>query len=132
MAQQAVAQAPIQAQASSDSYKWQVLGVIMVGTLMSALDSSIVNVSIPKIMADYGCSLDDIEWVITSYMLAFASLMPLTAWLRDRMGHKSLYIGALIVFTIGSVLCGLAWNLPAMIVARVIQAAGGDFHFSLN
>lgn len=111
--------------ASADNYKWQVLGVVMVGTLMSALDSSIVNVSIPKIMADFGVSLDDIEWVITSYMLAFASLMPLTAWLRDRMGHKTLYIGSLAVFTIGSVMCGLAWNLPMLILARVIQAAGG-------
>jgi EmrB/QacA subfamily drug resistance transporter len=97
----------------------------MIGTLMSALDASIVNVSIPAIMADFGVGLDDIEWVITSYMLAFASLMPLTAWLRDRMGHKDLYILSLIVFTAGSLFCGLAWNLPTMIVARVLQAAGG-------
>ena len=76
-------------------------------------------------MADFGSSLDDIEWVITSYMLAFATLMPLTAWLRDRMGHKSLYIGSLIVFVAGSLLCGIAWNLPTLIIARVIQAIGG-------
>lgn len=110
---------------NEDRYKWEVLGIVMIGTLMSALDSSIVNVSIPAIMADYGVSLDDIEWVVTSYMLAFAALMPLTAWLRDRMGHKQLYIASLVVFTLGSVLCGLAWNLPAMIVSRVIQAIGG-------
>jgi DHA2 family multidrug resistance protein len=108
-----------------DIYKWQVLGIVMVGTLMSALDSSIVNVSIPAIMADFGANLDDIEWVITSYMLAFAALMPLTAWLRDRIGHKSLYIASLFVFTAGSLFCGLAWNLPSMIAARVIQAIGG-------
>lgn len=110
---------------SSAAYKWEVLGIVMIGTLMSALDASIVNVSIPAIMADYGVGLDDIEWVITSYMLAFASLMPVTAWMRDKIGHKSLYIASLAVFTAGSVLCGLAWNLPAMIVARVIQAIGG-------
>ncbi|MGZ6470550.1 MAG: DHA2 family efflux MFS transporter permease subunit [Bdellovibrio sp.] len=97
----------------------------MIGTLMSALDASIVNVSIPAIMADFGSGLDDIEWVITSYMLAFAALMPLTAWLRDRIGHKKLYISSLVVFTLGSVLCGIAWNLPSMIIARVIQAIGG-------
>ncbi|MBX3022930.1 MAG: DHA2 family efflux MFS transporter permease subunit [Bdellovibrionales bacterium] len=108
-----------------DQYKWLVLAIVMIGTLMSALDASIVNVSIPAIMADFGSSLDDIEWVITSYMLAFAALMPLTAWLRDRMGHKSLYIWSLVVFTVGSLFCGLAWNLPSMIVARVIQAIGG-------
>lgn len=109
----------------NDRYKWTVLGIVMVGTLMSALDASIVNVSIPAIMADYGASLDDIEWVVTSYMLAFATLMPLTAWLRDRVGHKFLYTASLVVFTLGSVMCGIAWNLPAMIVARVIQAIGG-------
>lgn len=109
----------------SSNYKWQVLGIVMIGTLMSALDASIVNVSIPAIMADFGSGLDDIEWVVTSYMLAFASLMPLTAWLRDRVGHKQLYIASLIVFTVGSVLCGAAWNLPTMIIARVIQAIGG-------
>ncbi len=110
---------------TDEKYKWQVLWIVMIGTLMSALDASIVNVSIPAIMADYGVSLDDIEWVITSYMLAFAALMPLTAWLRDRMGHKQLYIASLAVFTLGSVLCGIAWNLPVMIIARVIQAIGG-------
>jgi EmrB/QacA subfamily drug resistance transporter len=108
-----------------EKYKWQVLWIVMIGTLMSALDASIVNVSIPAIMADFGVSLDDIEWVITSYMLAFAALMPLTAWLRDRVGHKQLYVASLAVFTLGSVLCGVAWNLPVMIMARVIQAIGG-------
>lgn len=110
---------------AAESYKWQVLAIVMIGTLMSALDASIVNVSIPAIMADFGSSLDDIQWVITSYMLAFAALMPLTAWLRDRVGHKWLYVASLIVFTIGSLMCGVAWNLPTMIIARVVQAIGG-------
>lgn len=92
---------------------------------MGALDTSIVNVCIPDIMADFGSSVDEIEWVITAYMLAFATLMPLTAWLRDRVGHKVLYMGSLTLFTAGSVLCGLAWNLPSLIVARILQALGG-------
>ena len=92
---------------------------------MAALDSSIVNVSIPAIMADFGCSIDDVEWVITGYMLAFATLMPLTVWLRDRIGHKLLYSASLIVFTAGSLLCGLAWNIPSLVTARVLQAMGG-------
>lgn len=108
-----------------DRYKWEVLGVVMVGTLMSALDSSIVNVSLPNIMADFGASLDDIEWVITGYMLSFATLMPLTSWMRDRIGHRTLYIASLFIFTIGSLLCGVAWNLPSLVGARVIQALGG-------
>lgn len=92
---------------------------------MAALDTSIVNVSIPAIMADFGANLDDVEWVVTGYMLAFASLMPLTAYLRDNVGHKILYIGSLVAFTSGSVLCGMAWNVPSLVIARIIQAAGG-------
>ena len=106
-------------------YKWTVMAIIMIGTMMATLDSSIVNVSIPKIMADFGVNIDDIEWTLTGYMLAFAALMPITGWLRDRIGYKRIYIGALTLFTIGSLLCGMAWNLPSLIVARVIQAVGG-------
>ncbi|MFA6549400.1 MAG: MFS transporter, partial [Candidatus Margulisiibacteriota bacterium] len=101
------------------------MAVVMIGMIMSMLDSSIVNVSIPAIMADFGSNVTEIEWVITAYMLAFAVLMPLTAWLRDRIGHKLLYSFSLIVFTLGSLFCGLAWSIPSLIAARVIQALGG-------
>ena len=110
---------------AEEKYAWEVLGVVMIGTLMSALDTSIVNVSLPAIMADFGSSLDQIEWVVTAYMLAFATLMPLTSWIRDRVGQKALYTAALAIFTVGSVLCGMAWNLPVLIFARVLQALGG-------
>jgi EmrB/QacA subfamily drug resistance transporter len=106
-------------------YKWVVMSIVLIGMVMATLDSSIVNVSIPSIMADFGSNVTDIEWVVTAYMLAFAVLMPLTAWLRDRIGHKILYSISLLTFTVGSLLCGLAWNLPALIAARVIQALGG-------
>ena len=106
-------------------YKWSVMIVIMMGVVMATLDSSIVNVSIPKIMSDFGANLDDIEWVLTGYMLAFAVSMPLTGWLRERIGYKAIYVGALVLFTTGSVLCGCAWNLPSLIMARIIQAIGG-------
>jgi DHA2 family multidrug resistance protein len=106
-------------------YKWQVLIVVMIGTMMAALDTSIVNVSIPSIMGDFGVGVDDIEWVVTGYMLAFATLMPLTAWFRDHIGQKKLYAAALVLFTLGSVLCGFAWNLQSLVAARVLQALGG-------
>ncbi|MFA6430849.1 MAG: DHA2 family efflux MFS transporter permease subunit [Candidatus Margulisiibacteriota bacterium] len=99
--------------------------IVMIGMIMSMLDASIVNVSIPAIMADFGSNVADIQWVVTAYMLAFAVLMPLTAWLRDRVGHKILYSVSLLVFVVGSLLCGLAWNIPSLIAARVIQALGG-------
>src|ERR1700679_3466452 len=100
---------------SPSNYKWEVLGVVMIGTLMAALDQSIVNVSLPDIMADFGAPVNDIEWVITGYMLAFATLMPLTAWLRERIGYKKLYVGSLCIFTLGSILCALSWNLPTLV-----------------
>jgi MFS transporter, DHA2 family, multidrug resistance protein len=106
-------------------YKWSVMTIIMMGMMMATIDSSIVNVSLPKIMADFGVNITDIEWVLTGYMLAFATSMPLTGWLRDRIGYKNIYIGSLVLFTIGSILCGLAWNFPSLIIARVIQAIGG-------
>jgi EmrB/QacA subfamily drug resistance transporter len=101
------------------------MAIVMIGMVMSLLDASIVNVSIPAIMADFASNITDIEWVVTAYMLAFAVLMPLTAWLRDRIGHKFLFTASLVVFTVGSLLCGLAWNIPSLIAARVIQALGG-------
>ena len=106
-------------------YKWTVMVIVMLGMIMAMIDSSIVNVSIPTIMADFGANVADIEWVVTAYMLAFAVLMPLTAWLRDRIGHKILYTFSLGLFTLGSLLCGLAWNIPSLIAARVVQALGG-------
>lgn len=99
--------------------------IVMIGMIMSTLDSSIVNVSIPAMMADFGSNITEIEWVVTAYMLAFAVLMPLTAWLRDRVGHKILFTGSLLFFTAGSLLCGLAWSVPSLIVFRIIQALGG-------
>ena len=110
---------------ADDVYRWRVLGVVMLGTFMSALDSSIVNVSLPNMMASFGASVDDIEWVVTGYMLGFSTFMPLTAWLRDRVGYRVLYIASLAVFIAGSALCGIAPNLPALVLARVIQAFGG-------
>ncbi len=110
---------------SGTAYKWEVLGVVMIGSLIAALSQSIVNVSLPDIMADFGSPLNDIEWVVTGYMLAFATLMPLTAWLREHAGYKRLYAGSLFVFTLGSLLCAMSWNLPSLVAARVLQALGG-------
>ncbi len=111
--------------ATDDGYRWRVLGVVMLGTVMSALDTSIVNVSLPNMMASFGASVDDIEWVVTGYMLGFSTFMPLTAWLRDRVGYRVLYLASLAVFVGGSVLCGLAPTLPVLVLARVLQAFGG-------
>jgi MFS transporter, DHA2 family, multidrug resistance protein len=110
---------------ASPKYKWNVLILVIIGTFMAMLDSSIVNVSLPDIIANFGSNITDIQWIMTAYMLAFAALMPLTAWLRDRVGYKYLFICAIGLFTAGSLLCGMAWSVQSLIMARVIQALGG-------
>ena len=105
-------------------YKWILLGNIMIGTFMAVLDATIVNTALPKIMASFGTGLDKIEWVITAYMLANAVMLPTSGWLADRFGYKRMYFLGLLLFTIGSFLCGIAPNENALIMARVIQGLG--------
>lgn len=105
-------------------YRWWALGALMIGTFMAVLDATIVNVALAKIMTTFGVDLEKVEWVATAYMLAFAVLLPTSSWIADRLGHKRTYVLALLVFTAGSALCGLAWNEDALIVSRVIQAIG--------
>lgn len=106
------------------SYKWWVLANVMIGTFMAVLDATIVNVALPKIMASFGITVDKAEWVITAYMLVFAILLSTSGWIADHFGYKRTYLLALFLFTLGSFLCGLAWNEDALIMFRIIQASG--------
>jgi len=108
----------------SPYYKWFVLANIMVGTFMVVLDSTIVNVSLPKIMSSFGVGLSTIEWVITAYMLAMAAMLPTSGWLADKFGYKRVYFWGLFFFTMGSLLCGLSNDEGTLIMSRVIQGLG--------
>jgi len=108
----------------SDIYRWFVLGIVMVGTLSVMLNSSIVNVALPHMMSAFSVNRNQIEWVSTGFMLAGAVAMPAVGWGVGRLGHKNLYLGALALFTFGSVACAFAWSYNALIVARVITAVG--------
>lgn len=108
----------------SKYYKWFVLGNIMLGTFMAVLDSTIVNVSLPKIMSSFGVGLSTIQWVITAYMLAMAAMLPTSGWLADKFGYKKVYFWGLFLFTFGSLLCGLSNDETSLIVSRVIQGLG--------
>lgn len=105
--------------------QWLALFVVIIGTFMSILDSSIVNIAIPKMMSVFGVSLDEVKWILTSYTLALGAIIPLTGFLADVFGNKRVYIFALSMFTVGSLLCGFAWSNTSMIVFRIIQAIGG-------
>ncbi len=94
---------------------------LMLGTFMAALDSSIVNVSIPVMQRQFNVQIE----VITAYMLAFCVFMPLTNWLKDKIGLYKMYLISISVFTVGSVLCGFSPSLAILIPSRVLQALGG-------
>ncbi|MGA3050848.1 MAG: DHA2 family efflux MFS transporter permease subunit [Chitinispirillaceae bacterium] len=110
-----------------ESYKWWVLGNIMISTFMVVLDSTIVNTALPKIMASFGISVDIAQWILTAYMLAFAVMLPCSGWFADRFGYKRAYAAGLVVFTLFSLLCGLSWNEKSLIVMRIGQGFGGGF-----
>ncbi|MCX6230470.1 MAG: DHA2 family efflux MFS transporter permease subunit [Bacteroidetes bacterium] len=105
-------------------YKWFVLANIMIGTFMAVLDSTIVNVGLPKIMSTFGVGLDKIEWVITAYMLAMAVMLPTSGWIADKFGFKRIYFLGLFFFTLGSLLCGLSNDENTLIISRIIQGLG--------
>ncbi|RXK85782.1 MDR family MFS transporter [Filimonas effusa] len=105
--------------------KTQVLITLMIGTSMAAIDSSIVNVSLPVIQKQFNVEVDDVSLVVTSYMITFLLFIPLTAWLKNRFGYYRLYMGSIILFTIGSLLCSLSPGLPLLVASRIVQAIGG-------
>jgi DHA2 family multidrug resistance protein len=104
-----------------------MLGVTSValalGTFMQVLDSSIANVSIPTIAGDLGVSADQGTWVITSFAVANGISVPLTGWLMGRYGVVRTFVVSVILFTLASFLCGISWNLPSLILFRVLQGA---------
>ena len=108
----------------SPLYKWFVLANVMVGTFMVVLDSTIVNVSLPKIMSSFGVGLSTIQWVITAYLLSMAAMLPTSGWLADKFGYKKVYFWGLFLFTFGSMLCGLSNDENTLIISRVIQGLG--------
>ncbi|HAJ80143.1 MAG TPA: drug:proton antiporter [Fibrobacteres bacterium] len=107
------------------SYKWWVLVNIMIGTFMIVLNSTIVNTALPKIMASFGISVEEAQWIVTAYMLALAVMLPTSGWLADHFGYKRIYAIGLAVFTLFSFLCGISWNEKSLIVMRIFQGMGG-------
>src|SRR5450631_356783 len=96
---------------------------LALGTFMQVLDSTIANVSIPTISGNLGVSTSQGTWVITSFAVANGVSVPLTGWLMMRYGVVKTFVGSVALFTIASFLCGISWNLPSLIVFRVLQGA---------
>src|ERR1700735_4583886 len=104
---------------------WLIAAVVSLAAFMEVLDTSIANVALPYIAGGLASSLDDASWVLTSYLVANAVVLPISGWLSIRFGRKRFYMACVVIFTISSFLCGIAPSLGMLILFRVIQGAGG-------
>lgn len=103
------------------------VAIIVLGVFMAVLDMGVVNVAIPTMESDLHATTNQIQWVLTAYMLVIGVLVPISGWMTDRFGAKKLFLFSLFMFTVGSALCGMAWNVDSIIAFRVVQALGGGF-----
>ena len=106
-------------------YKWLVAIVFLFGLFMDLLDMTIVNVALPTFAKDFNASTTTIEWVVTAYLLSLGVFIPLSGWAGDKFGTKRTFMFALSVFTLGSLLCSVAWDIEPLIAFRVLQGIGG-------
>src|SRR3954464_1389557 len=104
---------------------WVVAFTVTLATFMEVLDSSIANVSLPHIAGSLGATYEESTWVLTSYLVSSAIVLPVSGWLSTIIGRKRFYMSCVVLFTVCSVLCGLAPSLPLLIVFRILQGAGG-------
>jgi MFS transporter, DHA2 family, multidrug resistance protein len=107
------------------NHKWIITLTVMTGTIMSAIDMSIVNVALPHMRGSLGASVEEISWVSIGYILSNVIIMPIVALLSSWFGRKRFYMFSVLLFTLASMLCGVAWSLGSMITFRIIQGIGG-------
>ncbi|MEU4291110.1 DHA2 family efflux MFS transporter permease subunit [Kribbella sp. NPDC026596] len=100
-------------------------GVLSLAAVLAGLDATIVSVGIDSIASDLGGPLSTLQWVSTGYLLAISIVIPLSGWLADRFGGRRVWMASVALFVAGSILCGFAWSVPALIAFRVIQGVGG-------
>src|SRR5579884_955754 len=103
-----------------EAHVWRISAVVIVGSIMSILDTTIVNVALATLGRELHASIAEIQWVVTGYMLSLAAVIPVTGWAGRRFGAKRVYILSLFLFTAGSALCGLATSSTELILFRVI------------
>ena len=111
---------------ASDNLRWWVLVTVIIGTFLGRLDQTIVNLALPKIITDFHITVTAAGWIGTAYILANAVFVPIWGKLGDTIGRKKVYLIGFVIFLVGSVLAGLAWDLPSLITFRIIQAIAGS------
>src|ERR1700760_1007684 len=108
-----------------EPYVWKIAGVVILGMIMSILDTTIVNVALRTLGHDLHSSISQIQWVVTGYLLSLAAVIPVTGWAARRFGAKRGYMTSLVLFTLGSGLCAVAASTTSLVVFRVLQGVGG-------
>ncbi|HXP28814.1 MAG TPA: MDR family MFS transporter [Solirubrobacteraceae bacterium] len=108
-----------------EPYVWKIAGVVILGMIMSILDTTIVNVALRTLSTDLHSSISQIQWVVTGYLLSLAAIIPVTGWAARRYGAKRVYMTSLVLFTGGSALCAIASSTTSLVLFRVLQGAGG-------
>jgi MFS transporter, DHA2 family, multidrug resistance protein len=109
----------------SRSHKWIIAVSVMLGTILEVLDSSIVNVSLPHMQGSFSASVDEIAWVVTSYLVAAGIMIPMTGWIAARFGRKRYFVISIVTFIVASAFCGVARTLDQIVIFRVLQGAAG-------
>jgi MFS transporter, DHA2 family, multidrug resistance protein len=104
---------------------WLIAMTVMLATFMEVLDTSIANVALPHIAGSLSASVDESTWVLTSYLIANAIILPLSGWLTELFGRKRFYMTCVVIFTASSLLCGIAPSLPLLVLFRIMQGLGG-------
>jgi DHA2 family multidrug resistance protein len=104
---------------------WLIAMTVMLATFMEVLDTSIANVALPHIAGSLSASVDESTWVLTSYLIANAIILPLSGWLTELFGRKRFYMTCVVIFTVSSLLCGIAPSLPLLVFFRILQGLGG-------
>jgi DHA2 family multidrug resistance protein len=104
---------------------WTIIAVISIATFMVVLDTSVANVALANIAGGLSASYDEATWVITSFLISNAIVIPISGWLADVIGRKRYYMMSVALFTVASLLCGLAPNLAFLVIARILQGIGG-------
>jgi EmrB/QacA subfamily drug resistance transporter len=113
-------------------YQWRVLVVVVLGSITVILDTTVINVALPTIMNALGTNLDKAQLIISMYLLALALIVPTAGYLSDRLGTKRLYALSVTGFTLGSILCGLAWDIDSLIAFRFIKGLAGGITMPLG
>ncbi|HLS75568.1 MAG TPA: DHA2 family efflux MFS transporter permease subunit [Nocardia sp.] len=126
------AAAPGPASDKLDKGVLKVAGVVVIGAIMSILDVTVVTVALPTFITEFETTYAIAAWTMTGYTLALATVIPLTGWAADRFGTKRLYLTALVLFVLGSLLCSVAWSIESLIAFRVIQGLGGGMLMPLG